>query len=148
LIEALELEVDEGTRESVLMSCGRRCISRSFVKKAQEIRATSEGLDGFLQGLGEEWDHLKVEDDGIYVQYDKCYCPFVRDYPEPMSPTWCHCSRGWINELFESTLGAPVGAEMLSSIRQGDEVCRFKVTPPSECEKRVPSYIGDDDSST
>lgn len=127
LTESLEAEVDEATRERILVACGRSCIPRSFVKKARKLWEGTRDIDAFLEALGGEWSHLKPEDDGVFVEYDKCYCPLVKTYPEAMTPTWCNCSRGWAKELFETALGRQVEVEMLDTIRQGGEKCRFQV---------------------
>ena len=127
LVEAMEAEVDQKIRESILINCGRSCISRSFIKKAQKLWKDSEDLESFLKGLGEMWWHLKMEGEEVYVEYDRCYCPFLKTYSKKILPTWCNCSRGWTKELFESALDRPVGVELIKSIRLGDDVCRFKV---------------------
>lgn len=127
LMESLEAEVDEATRERILISCGRACIPRSFVNKARKMWERNPDIDSFLEALGGEWSHLRLEGDKVFAEYEECYCPLVKTYPEAMSPTWCHCSRGWTKELFESALGREVEVEMLDTILQGGERCRFQV---------------------
>jgi predicted hydrocarbon binding protein len=46
---------------------------------------------------------------------------------EPFSATYCHCSCGWYRQLFETLLNGPVEVELLGSIAQGDEHCRFLI---------------------
>lgn len=127
LMANMDAEVDEETRVKILENCGRSCIPTSFLKKARSCQEKSEDLDDFLERLGKIWNHLKREGGDIYVKYDKCYCPLVKTFPGELSYSWCNCSRGWLLELFESALGRPVGVELEKSIRQGDDICRFKI---------------------
>jgi len=128
LTESLDKELDEKTRAKILESCGRNCIPRSFVQKAQACRKNAEDVDDFLDRLGKIWGNLKREGNDVYVVYKKCYCPLVRGYSGKLSPTWCNCSMGWIKKLFESTLEKPVEVMLEKSIKQGDDICRFKVS--------------------
>lgn len=127
LVENLDAEVDEKTRTKVLENCGRSCIPRSYVKKAQTCRKNAKSINDFLDSLGKVWSHLKREGNNVFVVYEKCYCPLVKDYSEKLSSSWCNCSRGWIKELFESVLEKPVEVLLEKSIKQGNEICKFKV---------------------
>ena len=127
LITALETELDEKTRAKILENCGRNCITHSFILRAKACKKDAKNQKEFLDKLSKVWKHLHLEGDNVYVVYEKCYCPFVKAYPEKLSPTWCNCSRGWIKELFESALGKPVDVKLEKSIKQGDNICKFKV---------------------
>jgi len=127
LMGSLDSEVDEEVRIRLLENCGRNCIPRSFVEKVKELRKDSKDLDEFLDKLGEVWPHLERDGDEVYAVYDRCYCPLVEDHPDKLSRSFCYCSRGWLKELFESALKRPVEVELLKSIRQGDDTCRFRV---------------------
>lgn len=127
LMDNLDEYADEETRAKVLENCGRTCISRSFVNRAKACMKSAKDIDKFLDRLGKIWSHLQRDGNNIYVAYEKCYCPLVKTYPEKLSPTFCNCSRGWIKELFESVLERSVDVKLEKSIRQGDDVCRFRV---------------------
>jgi predicted hydrocarbon binding protein len=127
LVQSLDENVDEETRAKILERCGRNCISQSMTAKAKKIKKNSKDLDEFLVKLSKNWKHLKLDGKEIYVEYEKCYCPLVRDYPEKLSVTFCNCSRGWLKELFESALEKPVEVKLEKSIKRGDEICRFRV---------------------
>lgn len=128
LIESLESQCDPKQRAKILEDCGRNCISRNFIKRAKDLKKTSEDMNEFLERLGKNWKHLQRDRKDIFVVYPKCYCPIVRDYPGTLSAAWCNCSRGWIKELFESVLERPVEVELQKSIKQGDDICKFKVS--------------------
>jgi hypothetical protein len=104
LTESLDTQLDEKTKEKILEDCGRNCIPSSFIEKAKALKKNAKDTDDFLDKLGKKWKHLQRNGNNVYVVYEKCYCPLVKDYPEKLSPTFCNCSKGWIKELFESTL--------------------------------------------
>jgi predicted hydrocarbon binding protein len=126
LVSNLEAELDEKTRVRILENCGRTCISRSFIEKAKACKKNAKGMDDFLDKLSKVWSHLHIDGDNIYVIYEKCYCPLVKTYPDKLSPTFCNCSRGWIRELFESVLEKPVDVKLEKTIKQGDDICKFR----------------------
>jgi predicted hydrocarbon binding protein len=128
LLDELDRMVDEETRVRLLEGCGRKCIGRSFVAKAEAIAKKSKNMGEFLDGLGRVWKHLHVDKDGVFVIYERCYCPLVRGYAGKVSPSFCNCSVGWIKELFETALKKPVKVKKITTIRQGSKQCRFKVT--------------------
>ena len=127
LVQSLDENVDEKTRAKILERCGRDCISQSMTVKAKKIKKNSKNLDEFLVRLSKNWKHLKLDRKRIYFEYEKCYCPLVRDYHEKLSVTFCNCSRGWLKVLFESALEKPVEVKLEKSIKRGDEICRFRV---------------------
>ncbi len=127
LMAGLDEELDAETRIAVLERCGRTCITDSMVKKARACRAEAKDEAEFLDKLGQDWKHLQREEDEVFVVYPRCYCPLVKDFPGELSATWCNCSRGWVRELFEQALGRPIQVDLLQSIRQGDETCKFRV---------------------
>ena len=127
LMDGLDAQVDEETRAEILEACGRGCIPRSFIRKAQACRRGARDTGEFLDRLSQRWSHLQRDGDDIYVTYEKCYCPLVKAYSGELSPSFCNCSRGWIKELFESVLERPVSVDLEKSIKRGDDLCRLRV---------------------
>jgi predicted hydrocarbon binding protein len=127
MLEGLDKELAPKTREKILENCGRACLSASFVRKVERIRRSAENEEVFLQKLRKQWKHFHEDDGQFYVIYDRCYCPMVKDYSGELSSSFCHCSRGWIEELFETVLQRPVEVGLETSIKRGDERCSFRV---------------------
>lgn len=127
LLDVLDREVDEETRVRILEGCGRKCIVGGFLAKAEGIARKSKSMEEFLEGLGKVWKHLHVEEDGVFVVYDRCYCPLVKGYEAKVSRSFCNCSVGWIRELFERALKKLVKAEKMGTIKQGNKQCKFKI---------------------
>jgi hypothetical protein len=130
MMDVLDREVDEATRRSIMESCGRRRISASTLTKARRLQQGTQSLDDLLDQLNQAHiggGHLRREGDVIHAAYDRCYCGSVSKTREPFSATYCHCSCGWYRQLFETLLDRPVEVELLGSIIQGDENCRFLI---------------------
>lgn len=130
MMNILDREVDEKTRWKIMEACGRSCIGHSTLDKALHLQKKSKSLDDLLEQLNMArigGGHLQKEGEIIHASYDRCYCGSVSQTREPFSSTYCHCSCGWYRQLFETLLGKPVRVELLSSIIQGDDCCRFLI---------------------
>lgn len=63
-----------------------------------------------------------------------CHCPRVRDALRSevdISPTYCYCGAGFYKGIWEGILQQPVRVEILETVLQGDEVCKFAMYLPS-----------------
>ena len=128
LIAGLDEHVDKETCAKILEECGRQCTPASLVKKAKTLYEASSDVGEFLEKLGEVFEELQIEDDGVYVVYPRCYCPQIEGIaPGKLSATYCNCSRGWIKQLFEGAIGQEVSVKLVKSIVDGATQCRFKV---------------------
>jgi predicted hydrocarbon binding protein len=130
LMERLEEEAGEAVAREVMVSCGGQCISRSLLKKVQKHWRESGAIDDFLDRLNQAHiggGSLRREGDTIYGSYERCYCGSVSKAAEPVPLTYCYCSCGWYKMLFETVLERSVEVELLSSIAQGADACRFAI---------------------
>lgn len=65
-----------------------------------------------------------------------CHCPLVREkLDEGISPSHCYCGTGWYRQQWEGILGRPVRIEILKSVLQGDDSCRFAIHLPPDLVK-------------
>ncbi|MFN2110041.1 MAG: DUF6144 family protein [Anaerolineae bacterium] len=140
IMDALDQAVDEPTRQAIMQNCGRQCISASTLNKARKLAKATSDLDDLLAQLNQAHiggGHLHREGGVIHGTYTRCYCGSVSHAKEPLSPTYCQCSCGWYRQLFETLLEKPVAVELVSSIIQGDESCRFLIhIQPTKGESR------------
>jgi len=126
LMESLDANVDDPARTRLMLSAGRACARRSMVKTAQACNGDMEKLVATMaKHVGQ--DNARREGNVVHLRYSKCYCPIVAAGPERLSNTWCHCSRGWVHEVFETVAGKPVKVELTHSIKRGDPDCRFLI---------------------
>jgi predicted hydrocarbon binding protein len=130
MMDVLDREVDEDTRRAIMEACGRHCIGASTLRTARRLHQEAQDLDELLSRLNAAHiggGHLRREGNVIHAAYDRCYCGSVNRAREPLSATYCTCSCGWYRQLFETLLEQPVEVDLLASIAQGDERCRFLI---------------------
>jgi predicted hydrocarbon binding protein len=130
LMDGLNEAVGEQIARQVMEDCGRQCIGRSVLDRAQKLQQEASDLDDLLNRLNQ--DHIgggKLQRDGdvIHASYARCYCGSVSKTRQPISTTYCHCSCGWYKQLFETLLGKPVVVELVDSIIHGADACRFVI---------------------
>jgi predicted hydrocarbon binding protein len=129
--------IEQPQRAAILEYCGRQCLGKSVVQKARLLKRASSNLDDFLGQMNENnlgGGMLENEGNFILATYAKCYCGNVSRARWKISGEYCNCSRGWLLELFEKSLGVPVRVEFLHTIVQGAENCQFRITPEKEVE--------------
>lgn len=93
---------------------------------AANLRQLGEALEKATDG---EWYH---HEGALYRQRIYCSCPMVEDVNSLPSRSWCRCAEGYCKSLFGQALGCEVEAELLKSLKVGDDVCLVKVTPLGE----------------
>lgn len=78
-------------------------------------------------------DYLHETDPQMKAYY-YCHCPWVRESIKSgeasVSPTFCTCSGGYHKRYWEATLGQPLEAEVLETVLDGGEWCKFAITLP------------------
>jgi len=130
LMNILDESLHWKTRRELMQSCGRRCICDSTLKMAVRLQKKAKDLDELLELMNQSHiggGHLRLEGNTIHAEYHRCYCGSVSNTEIPFSSTYCHCSCGWYRQLFETVLKKPVTVELLGSIIQGDDRCRFLI---------------------
>jgi len=73
--------------------------------------------------------------------YHFCHCPWVRESLRTgsfkVSPTFCQCSSGFHKKPYEMIFNQSIKAEVLQSVLNGDEVCRFAIYLPEIKEPSI-----------
>ena len=132
LITGLDAEVDEETRARVLTHCGQGCaLYHGSLEQAKAIQQSTQDIDELLDKLNQQeglWCGRWIRDDAVIFSIcEACGCPLVRAGLVKPSPTFCNCSRGWVEAVFEIVLGRAVAVELNQAIGRGDPVCEFIV---------------------
>jgi hypothetical protein len=77
---------------------------------------------------------FKKAKDKTGKRYHYCHCTLVKDLirnpTEKISPTFCYCGAGWYKSLWEGILEKPVRVDLLESVLQGDDSCKFAIHLP------------------
>lgn len=136
-MDILDRELDEKTRLELMEINGRMCYRGAHGEDNPDERMD---IDDYIQRVQE---YVGVENcyrDGDTVRFNYvqnrrglkisegyCLCPIVEDGPSDLSATFCHCSVGYVSEMFGRVTGYPVRVDLLESLRSGGKSCRFLV---------------------
>lgn len=76
------------------------------------------------------------ETDPSLKRYHYCHCPWARDSLKggalKIPAVFCQCSAGFHKRTYEVIFGEPLEAEVISSVLNGDSICRFAIHLPEE----------------
>ena len=95
----------------------------------KELMSGASNLDEFANSDKARAAGLFCEDGTLYLQFTFCPCPMVADVDKFETNTWCQCTTGYSQVLFEKAFGCKVDVELLKSIKMGDERCLMKILP-------------------
>lgn len=142
-IDILDSELDEETRIRILESNGKSCY-RAHLEEANKTpesipqKTPEEMVQMWNKYSGGESEAAKLEGNEIYLKYIKtengllvkdgyCLCPHVENGPKGLSGSYCHCSAGFLKEMFNTWLKKPVEVELLESVKRGGNSCSFRI---------------------
>jgi len=125
-MERLDVLADAPTRAAVMAECGRQCAWPGYAKKIAAAKRQAGSFDELLAAIARFW-RIEPGDGVVYVIYPRCYCGMVNATKEPISATYCQCSREFIARAFSAGLGREVPVEVRHTIIQGASECRFAV---------------------
>jgi hypothetical protein len=139
--KVVDENLDQPTRTKLMAANGKACFSAYAPDMAP--RATPLPLDGIRQWIaGGAKDHgYAMDGDVITFEYlgsaetgqaspeNVCLCPLVEAQKAGgISPTYCHCSVGYVKEMHERKFGRPVNVELVSSVLMNARRCQFRIT--------------------
>jgi hypothetical protein len=142
LMDNMDALLNEETKVALMNACGKSCYVRAFGVASTE-KPSAETAERFLASL--EKSGFKVErgsdvitvgfgwagkqnPQGLSLKEGYCMCPLVESDVPGLSPTYCNCSAGYVQEAFERGTGRTVvSVEVLESVKRGGKDCRFKV---------------------
>lgn len=109
-----------------------KCYCNESIDKAQKMKAVltkSKDLDEFAEKYNQSQSDSTIEiiDGQIYFCYPQCYCSAVKRVDMPLSRTWCLCTLGFAQSLFEKVFGCKIKAELIESIKTGGKRCVVKI---------------------
>jgi predicted hydrocarbon binding protein len=134
--DIFDKELDEPTRQRIMEENGRQCYIQGIDRQYAPV--SMEKFVGIVQkGIGKE--NCWMEGNIVYFNYaaspgsvqnekTSCLCPLVENGPSDLSGTYCHCSVGYVHQMFSSSTNKKVEVELLESLRRGGQRCRFKIT--------------------
>lgn len=130
LISNLDNSLDQ---ESVRKVLRKSAIVHYNNLKMDEVLASYIGnLDKFIDFLQEKWnwkiDYNKATRTLIANENkSSCVCPIIQYNKEQDTSAICYCSEGFAEKMFSTVTGVETTVTVISSIRRGDEQCKYKV---------------------
>lgn len=139
--ETLDQTVDEPARRKLMEANGKACYAAYAGPPKREPRA--DELERFRRWIAEKGAQAgySLQGDAILFEYVGsaetgqaspecvCLCPTAEaQAPGKISPTYCHCSVGYVREMHQRMLGRAVKVELLDSVLKGGKRCRFRLT--------------------
>jgi predicted ArsR family transcriptional regulator len=125
-LDNLEDQFDEKTRIKFMEKCGQACAQSHAVDRVKSCNGSIDKLLTVLSRILGDQNVIRDENT-VYLQYTRCYCPLVAKGSQRLSKTYCYCSLGWIKEIFETALDKPIEAEIIQTVKRGDSTCKFIV---------------------
>ena len=119
---------DDETVRAIRMDCacgpafGKGRI-KALYREEPDPAAFAERVNALDYGFTLTWDGVSW-----CLVYPECYCACVKKIAEPLPRAWCDCTVGYPKRMFEDVFGRPVEAELLSSVKQGGDACRIRIT--------------------
>lgn len=135
-MKVLDERLDETARGELMEANGRACAVGAYGPPGPTTLTVDELVARLVSHVGDA--NCRREGDVVFFGYVQnpgglrvadgyCLCPLVEDGPKDLSPTYCHCSVGYVAYMFERSLGRRVRVELLESLRSGGKACRFAV---------------------
>jgi len=138
--DVMDKTLDEETRKKLMQLNGKTCYT-DWIQETKQAIPTIE-FDEWAKRVAAApaREDLKVEGNVIHYQYSGsaetggavadgiCLCPMAESKPSGLSATYCHCSVGYVKEMFELRFKRNVKVELVDSILKGGNRCKFKLT--------------------
>jgi hypothetical protein len=134
LMAVVDSQMGLRSREKLMESNGRACYAAQHGQRPDKI--STDALDQLISRL-KKWtgeEGLRREKEVIRFTYGpggagekRCLCPLVANIPSGLSATYCHCSVGYVTEMFERATGKPAKVTLTESLKRGGKACRFLI---------------------
>lgn len=127
--EYLEGHFDADTRAAIRKGCSCNDGStnaaklQKYLKQAGSIR---EFVEAFNQH--ESFASLTyLAENRLLFCYPQCYCSCVKRMPQPISQTWCCCTLGNAQKMFQKVFQKKVKVSLRETIKSGGARCEIEV---------------------
>jgi hypothetical protein len=141
-MDRLDSLADPETRRKIMNACGHNCCRHNIrmvqTRKARRQKFATE--EEFLKAEVKnpaKGTRLEIQGNLLLHSYTphtystprRCFCSLMCHLPEDVqvSPTYCQCACGFMQEYWETILGRPVRVEVLTTAISGAPECQFQV---------------------
>ena len=139
-IDRLDASTTPENCKQIMAACGHNCIAHN-ARLAQAVRARRQKYpteEAFLKAEAKKpVKGTRIELKGktliqfytphVYSTPRRCFCSLMLGLPEGInaSPTYCQCSRGFVEKYWEGALGRPLRVEVKETAITGADECKF-----------------------
>lgn len=125
----LEEKFDTDTIMRIRKEC--RCNDgKSIASKLLKYLNRAESVKEFVYLFNQNETFASLEyisDNKILFCYPECYCSCVKRVPQELSRTWCYCTLGNAEQIFNKVFKKDVKVTLLKSIKTGADKCVIEV---------------------
>lgn len=103
---------------------------KSIAKKLLKYWKQAEGVQEFVRLFNEHESFAALEyrsEHTLLFCYPQCYCACVKRVPQTLSKTWCYCTLGNAEGIFQEVFQKEVQVSLLESIKSGADRCVIEV---------------------
>lgn len=136
-MNVLDQNLDKESAKKLMEANGRACFRGAHgeskpnppadaLEKFMERYNTYEAHSVYREGNVIHYKYIG-NPKGLKISDGHCLCPLTENVPKGISGTYCHCSVGYVGEMFRDLLGKPVRVELVTSLLRGGKECRFKI---------------------
>jgi hypothetical protein len=132
--EKLEKEVGKEKAQIIMNLCGQKCCGDGIRKTAKRLMDESKSIEEFLvrastEGVKEGEVEYKLQDKSTIIGiFNRCFCGQVAQTKTQFkNKTYCQCSVEFHKQYFTAALGTPVKVELVQSIINDANNCRFTI---------------------
>ncbi len=128
-MKRLENGFDNATVKQIRMNCQCGYGMDEKLALVKELMASSSDLAEFANHDKARAAGLFYTNGALHLQFAFCPCPMLAEVDQLETDTWCQCTTGYSQFLFEKAFGCGVDVELLKSIKMGDDICLMKIVP-------------------
>lgn len=128
-MKRLEDQIDQPTVHQIRRNCQCGYGMDEKLALVKELLDASSSLEEFGNLNKAKAAGLFCNDGELYLQFPFCPCPMLEEVDQLDKDTWCLCTTGYSQVLFEKAFQCQVEVELLKSIKMGDDKCLMKIIP-------------------
>jgi len=131
LMLIMDKNLDEETRSKIMQESGRRCAEKTYKAVALKYKGNLMDFLDFLKKSFADIVDYDEKNNRIHLvgkKFESCICPMVKGRSTLKSGTYCMCSQGWMQKVFEIITGKKVKVELEQTMLRGADCCAFKMT--------------------
>lgn len=124
----LENNFDYETIKKIRMNCQCGYGMDEKLALVKELMLGAKSIEELTSSEKAKAAGLFCKSGELYLQFGFCPCPMLADVDKLETNSWCQCTTGYSKVLFEKAFACKADAELLKSIKMGDDVCLMKIT--------------------